>query len=203
MSQVSVPPAQGAAYPVSLSFERGYDVPRWLPLVSWLLVIPHMFVMYALSVAYGVVQLICFFTILFTKSIPDGLFNFQVMVLRYQWRVTTYSTFMRNEYPPFEFPNEATDPTDDPARLSITRPAEYKRFMPLIKWLLAIPHLFVLLARGIAAAFVILISFFAVLFTGRWPQGMRDFVVGVMRWSYRVNAYVGLLVDEYPPFTLS
>jgi hypothetical protein len=74
--------------------------------------------------------------------------------------------------------------------------------MVLVKWLLAIPHFIVLTFLGIAAFVVEIIAFFAVIFTGRWPAGMRDFVVGVVRWSTRVNAYVLFLTDEYPPFSL-
>ncbi len=203
MTQAAPPPPSSTIYPVSVSFERGPEVPRWLPLVSWLLAIPHLIVVYALTAAYGFVELISFFTILFTKNIPDTLFNFQAMVLRYQLRVSTYVMFMRDEYPPFDFPSGGTDPGTDPARFSIVKPPEYQRFMPLIKGLLAIPHLFVLLFLGIAVLFVEVIAWFAVLFTGSWPVGMRDFVIGVTRWSYRVNAYVGFLVDEYPPFSLT
>jgi hypothetical protein len=74
--------------------------------------------------------------------------------------------------------------------------------MPLVKWFLAIPHYIVLLFLGLAAVFVVIISFFAVLFTGKWPEGFRTFVVGVQRWSLRVGAYVLFLRDEYPPFSL-
>jgi hypothetical protein len=87
--------------------------------------------------------------------------------------------------------------------LSIQYPAKLKRWMPLVKWFLAIPHYFVLLFVYIAAIFVFIASFFAVLFTGKYPKGMRDFGVGVSRWSMRVRAYVGFLRDEYPPFSLS
>ena len=81
-------------------------------------------------------------------------------------------------------------------------PTEYNRFLPFVKWLLAIPHYIALLFLGFAVAVVLLISFFAVLFTGRFPRGMFDFILGVYRWGLRVGAYVGLMVDPYPPFTL-
>src|SRR4051812_28990352 len=90
-----------------------------------------------------------------------------------------------------------------PVQLTIERQEEYSRFMPLIKWLLAIPHYICLLFLGIGAMVVILIAFFAVLITGRYPKGMFDYLVGVTRWAIRVSAYVYLLRDEYPPFTLA
>ena len=87
-------------------------------------------------------------------------------------------------------------------RVEAERQEEYNRFLPLVKWLLAFPHYIVLVVLGIGALFVHLIAFFAVLFTGRYPRGMCDYVVGVHRWGWRVGAYVLCSRDEYPPFTL-
>ncbi len=89
-----------------------------------------------------------------------------------------------------------------PVHLDIDHQAEYSRFMPLIKWLLAIPHYVALVVLGVVALLAIVVSFFAVLVTGRYPKGLFDFVVGVHRWGLRVGAYVLLMVDPYPPFTL-
>ncbi|MDQ1749088.1 MAG: hypothetical protein QOE71_144, partial [Pseudonocardiales bacterium] len=87
--------------------------------------------------------------------------------------------------------------------VTFTYPEEMSRWKPLYKWLLAIPHYFVLLALTIAAVFVVIAGFFAVLFTGEYPLRMRDFLVAVYRYSLRVQAYVGLLTDQYPPFALN
>jgi hypothetical protein len=170
--------------------------------VSWLLVIPHVIILYFLQIAFMVLVFVSFFTILFTKQIPQGIFNFQAMVLRYEWRVGSYGMFTRQEYPKFEYETVPGDPQDDAARFTIQQPAEYQRWMPLIKWLLVIPHVIVLAFLAIALFVVWIIGFFAVLFTARWPEGLRDFTVGVNRWALRVGAYAYLLVDEYPPFTL-
>jgi hypothetical protein len=198
-----VPPLPGPViHPVTVDFKSDAPVKRWSPLVNWLLAIPHFFVLIGLTIVWYFVILISLFTILFTKQIPDGLFKFGVMVLRYQWRVNSYTIFLRSDYPRFEFPSEATDPGDDPAVLSVERPTEYRRIVALFKWLLAIPHFIVLYFLGIAAAVVVFIGFFAVLFTGKWPDGLRTFLIGYYRWSYRVSGYATLLVDEYPPFSL-
>jgi hypothetical protein len=109
---------------------------------------------------------------------------------------------MRNEYPPFDFEVVAADNGLDVARLDVTPPAELNRWLPLVKWLLVIPHLFVLLFLLIGAFFAYVVAFFAVIFTGKWPEGIRKYVVGVSRWAYRVSAYFMLLTDEYPPFSL-
>jgi hypothetical protein len=125
------------------------------------------------------------------------------MVLRYQWRVGSYVSFLHDQYPPFTFDAVDDDPGGSPAVLSITQPAEpMSRFLPLVKWFLAIPHYVALFFVGIAASVAMLIAFFAVLFTGKFPEGLQRFVIGVQRWSMRLSAYVSLLTDVYPPFSL-
>jgi Domain of unknown function (DUF4389) len=89
-----------------------------------------------------------------------------------------------------------------PAQLEIAYPAELNRWLPLVKWLLAFPHYIALFFVGIGAFFVIIWAFFAVLFTGRYPRGAFDYLVGTCRWAYRVAAYVHLMTDAYPPFSL-
>ncbi len=90
-----------------------------------------------------------------------------------------------------------------PASLEITYPSELNRWLPLVKWLLAIPHYIALFFVAIGAFFVLVYGFFAVLFTGRWPPGAFDYLVGTARWFYRVIAYVHLMTDAYPPFALA
>jgi hypothetical protein len=101
---------------------------------------------------------------------------------------------------------EAAPPIESPrypVRVDARRQERYHRFLPLVKWLLAFPHYFVLVFLAIGVGFAKIIAFFAVLITGRYPRGIFDFVVGVLRWSWRVTAYVSLLRDEYPPFTMA
>jgi hypothetical protein len=195
------PPAPaGGGYPLTLDFDRDVDVQNWRPLVNWLLAIPHWIVVYGLEIAAGVLWIVSFFTVLFTRRNP--FVGFQAMVLRYQWRVMAYVLFLRNEYPPFEFQTTNDDRTTDTARLSVEEPGEMNRWLVLVKWLLAIPHYIVLAFVFIGVWFVVLVAFFMVLFTGKWSEGMRNFVVGAIRWSMRVNAYILFLTDEYPPFSL-
>jgi hypothetical protein len=104
--------------------------------------------------------------------------------------------------PPPPPPAAAGSAADYPVKLEIDHQDDYRRFMPLIKGLLAIPHYIALVFLGIAAVFVVIISLFAVLVTGRYPMGMFDFMVGVHRWALRVTAYTDLMVDPYPPFSL-
>lgn len=187
---------------VYLDLNAPLEVARSKPLVAWLLAIPHFFVLYVLWCVNSVLVFIAFFTVLFTGNIPRGMFDFMAMIHRYQWRTLSYLMFMRDPYPAFEYTAAAADPGGDPAVVDIEYPERLSRGLPLVKWLLAVPHYFALAFVGLAAYFVVFIAWFAVLFTGSWPAGMREFVVGTMRWSMRVQVYLNLMTDEYPPFSL-
>ncbi len=192
-----------APYPVSLELLAPLEVARWRPLVHWLLSIPYYIVLYVLQIALGVVTLIAWFAILFTGNIPRGMFDFMVSVHRFQWRYSSYVLWMREPYPPFDFTGPAIDAgTDPPTRFSVEYPERLSRLLIFVKWLLAIPHYIVLVFLVLAAFLGSIVGFFAVLFTGRWPEGLRDFIIGVHRWGYRVQAYAYLLTDVYPPFRL-
>jgi hypothetical protein len=112
--------------------------------------------------------------------------------------------FMREEYPPFSFDSTAADPGDDPqVRVDVVPQLEGRnRLTAFFRIIMVIPQFIVLAFVTFAATIVTVIAWFVVLFTGTWPTGLRDFVVGVMRWSLRVNAYFLLLTDVYPPFAL-
>lgn len=106
--------------------------------------------------------------------------------------------------PPAETaPGPPRPPSDYPVRFSAERQADYNRALPFFKWLLAFPHYIVLALLAIGAVFVHLIAFFAVLITGRYPRGLWDYIAGLLRWGSRVGAYVYLLTDRYPPFSLA
>jgi hypothetical protein len=194
--------ASASAYPVQLDLESPLEVARWRPLVHWFLAIPHFIVVQVLGYVQIVLVFIAWFAILFTGNIPKGMFDFMAMIFRYQWRTNTYAFFMREQYPPFSFTAQNVDPGDDPARLSVDYPERLSRLLIFVKWLLVIPHMIALLFVFIAGMFAGIASFFAVLFTGRWPEGLRTFMIGITRWSIRVSAYMLLMTDVYPPFSL-
>jgi hypothetical protein len=195
--------AIAAEYPLEVGLDASLQVARWRPIVQWLLAIPHLIVLYLLQIVGEIFWIISFFAILFTGRLPDWILGFQAMEFRYNWRVNSYVSFLREPYPPFAYEMTEADPGDDPASLRLEDPGNLSRWKIFLKWLFAIPHLIVLLFLGIAAWVVLVIAWFAVIITGKWPEGLRTFYVGFNRWFYRVRAYVYLLTDEYPPFRLT
>jgi hypothetical protein len=193
-----------AEQPVRVELTAPREMARWRPLVNWILVIPQALVSGALNGLREVLTLIAFFTVLFTETIPRPIFDVIVWTWRYQWRVLSYAAFMREAYPPFDFLSMAsTDPGGDAATLSIRYPERLNRWAPLYKWFLAIPHYVVLFVLTVGAVAAGIGAALAVLVEGRYPQGIRDYIVGVFAYYVRVSAYVLFLTDEYPPFTLS
>jgi Domain of unknown function (DUF4389) len=177
-------------------------------IVKWILAIPHYVVLIFLSIGYLVVSIIAFFAILITGSYPRGLFDFNVGVLRWSWRVRFYalSQLGTDRYPPFSL---QPDP-DYPADLEVDYPEQLNRWMVLIKWwLLAIPQYLIVAAfmgggRNQLSLLPILlvVAVIGLLFTGAYPRGLYDFAMGVNRWTLRVRAYASLMTDAYPPFRL-
>ena len=190
-------------YPAQLEFDADRNITRWRPLVQWLLAVPHLLVARALNALRSVLTLISLFTVLFTKKIPRPLFDAIAMTYRYEWRAMSYALFLHEDYPPFSFRADATDDGAEPhTTLSLTYPDQLNRWAPLYKWFLAIPHYFVVLALAVAGVGAVIVGFFAILFTGQFPLGARDFIVKAWRYGLRVQAYAGLLTDQYPPFAL-
>ena len=136
--------------------------------------------------------------ILFRQKYPKWWFDWNLALAKFSNRVGAYIALLRDEYP-------STD-EEQSVHIDLAYPdvkTQLMRGMPLIKWFLAIPHYIVLAFLAVAAFVCIVIAWFAILFTGKYPKGLFNFVVGVMRWGFRVEAYVVLLVtDKYPPFSL-
>ncbi len=209
----------GVGQPLRIEGRLDASPSRWLWLVKWFLLIPHFIVLVVLYMTAFVLTVVAFLAILFTGRYPRAIFDFNVAVLRWSWRVGFYgySALGTDRYPPFTFGVAA----DYPATLEIEYPERLSRGLVLVKWwLLAIPHYLIvallvggttLAVRGAYVAAIpysglitllVLIAGVAILFTKRYPVGVFDLVMGLNRWVYRVLVYVLLLSDAYPPFRL-
>jgi len=193
-----------AVHATNLNFDADRRIARWRPFVQWILAIPHLLVVHALQTLRGLLTLVSFVTVTFTGRIPRPLFDAITMTYRYEWRAVSYALFLHDDYPPFDFTPSAHDDGQQPNRsLSIDYPVHLHRWKPLYKWFLALPHYIVCIGLASASVFTIVWGAIAILATGQYPQGTRSFLVASYRYGLRVQAYIGLLTDEYPPFHLA
>jgi hypothetical protein len=210
---------QDGGFPLRMTAERDIAPSRWLWAVKWILALPHLFILAGLWVAFVVLTLIAGVMILISGHYPRRLFDFNVAVMRWTWRVGHYSylTLGTDHYPPFTLTAPAF-----PASLDIAYPGRLSRGLVLVKWLLAIPHLVVLaFFTGSTSAFGLfgagssslpfptgLIGLLVVVAAGhlvllrRYPRGLFDLLLGLNRWVFRTVAYLAFMTDVYPPFRL-
>jgi len=207
-----------SAYPLRLEGKLDPTTSRWLWIIKWLLVLPHGFVLIFLYLCSVLTWVVAFFAILITGRYPRGLFNYNVGVLRWSWRVSFYSSgaFATDEYPPFTL-----EDVNYPARLDVAYPEHLSRWLVLVKWLLAVPHLLIVALLvdvtvsssmqqdGWASwgtwgliSILALVAVLMLAFSSTYPRGLFDLLMGLNRWVYRVWAYMMLMTDEYPPFRL-
>ena len=194
--------AQGPSYPLGADVTSLPAVERWRPLVNLALVIPHQIWLALLTFGSEVLAVLTWFSILFTGRMPERWSDYMTGVFRYQWRVNCYLYGWTNIYPSFTPPAGHIDPGDYPAVLYCARAVERDRVTVFFRAIMAIPQMVVLYFVGIAGFAALAVGWLAVLITGRWPEGLRRFAIGYLRWAVRLSAYMFLLCDEYPPFSL-
>jgi hypothetical protein len=180
------------------SFEVSYpsELNRWLPLVKWLLAIPHFIALFFVGIGAFFVLIYAFFAVLFTGRWPRGAFDYLVGTFRWTYRVLAYYHLMTDVYPPFSL---ADDP-GYPLRLKVDYPERIANWRPLVQWLLAIPYVFVAGVLYWLTGVLTIVAFFTVLVTRRIPREVFELMVPGMRWYLRSNAYAYFMTDGYPPF---
>jgi hypothetical protein len=197
MNYTSVPTAD-------MHLDSPRETQNWRPFVSWLLAIPHLVIANALGNVANLMSIVSWFSIVFTGQMPDGIARFQYMILRYEARAYSYVAFLRQPYPQFEFDMANADSGNDPLRVDFaSQPTERNRVTVAFRLILIIPAVIYTVLIAVAATLAVIIAAFAVLFTGRWPQALRTFVLNAGRLTLRVSAYGRLLTDTYPTFTLA
>jgi hypothetical protein len=185
-------------YPVNLKIEYSEKSNKSTALFRLALIIP-IFIILALISSYAeALSIAVALMIIFKEKYPKWWFDWNVGITKFTYRIVAYGLLTRDEYP--------STNDDQAVKVDIPYPdvkKDLNRWMPLVKWILAIPHIIVLIFIFIAVVFCSVFAWFSILFTGRYPKGIFDFVEGFLRWSLRVNAYMFLLTtDEYPPFRL-
>jgi hypothetical protein len=192
--------ATAPVYPVTLDVDGPVPQGRLSVFFRLILAIPHLIILYFLRIALQVVTLIAWFAILFTGKYPAGMLRFAIGCVRWQTLVSGYVMLLTGNYPPFALDQDSAYPIRFQAE---ERSTGRNRLTTFFRIFLVIPHLIVLALLGIAAYVVVIIAWFAALITGSVPAGLHTFLVGYNRWGARVNAYLFLLVDDYPPFSLA
>ena len=190
------PPPADDAYPVHIDADRQDHYNRFLPLIKWLLALPHYLVLLVLGIGALFVILIAFFAVLITGRYPRGLWDYMVGVHRWGWRVYAYVYLLTDDYPPFTLEH---DP-GYPARLEVDYPEHVNRWRPLVAWLLILPYFFVAYLLVYVAMFVAFIGVFVILFTAKLPDGMFKLIRNPFQWSIRAQLYAYYLTVIYPPW---
>jgi hypothetical protein len=200
---------QPAAYPISYDVPYKEELGRLSTAFRAMLAIPQLLIVGGPGVGFGansqtglfgavvaITSVISWFAIMFTKRYPRGLWDMAMTYMRWRANVVTYAALLRDEYPPF-------GEGDYPAVFEMTYPEQSNRWTVGLRLFLVIPHVVVLLLVTLVWLATAIIAWFAILFTGRYPEGLFRFGVGTMRWTLRVQAYLYLMRDEYPPFSLA
>lgn len=191
-------------YPATFDFNAPPKIDRWRVIGNSILSIPHLVVLSVLGATDSVVTIFSWIAIVFTGRLPEGLANFNCMMIRHTIRVATFTSFLRNSYPPFDFDATVTDDGGDPEVLVSFHPQleDRSRASVFFRIILLIPVAVMSVVWSFVVGIVGFIGAFAVLIMGRRPTGMLNVIVGVNRYHVRTLAYANLLTDRYPPLEL-
>jgi len=165
------------------------------------ILLPHVFLLFFFSLWGTILSLVAFIAIIFTGRYPESMFEYQVNLLRWNLRLTARTSNLADDYPAF-----GLDGTDEHTSLEVSYPERISRGLTIVRLLFGafyviLPHGFILYFRILWGAILSIYAFFSVLFTAKFPKGAHDFLVGTIRWQYRVSLYMGNMTDTYPPFS--
>lgn len=165
------------------------------------IVLPHIFLLFFFSLWGTILSLVAFIAIIFTGRYPESMFEYQVNLLRWNLRLTARTSNLADDYPAF-----GLDGTDKHTSLEVPYPERISRGLTIVRLLFGafyviLPHGFILYFRILWGAILSIYAFISVLFTAKFPKGAHDFLVGTIRWQYRVSLYMGNMTDTYPPFS--
>ena len=185
-------------HPVAFDVEYPEHLSRLTTFFRLILAIPQLIVVYLLTIPLYILTFIAWFAILFTGRYPKTFFEFNTGITRWLSNVGAYTALLRDEYPPFSM-----DAGAYPLTLDIPYPERQSRFRLFVRFITIIPNYIVFYFVQIAFFFTTFIAWWAILFTGQYPRGLHTFAVGVHRWQHRQFAYLVLLRDEYPPYSIN
>ena len=188
----------GSLHPVQLEIDHAESLSRWKIFLKWVMILPNFLVLYLFGLVLGVTTFFAWFAILFTGRYPRSFFGIAETYMRWSANVSAYLFLLRDEYPPFS----GDDGAYPAVRFSLEYPDRLNQILIFVKFLALIPNILIFYFVLIAAAAIQFVAWWIILFTGKMPLGMHNFLTGTLRWQLRIGAYAYLLTDRYPPFSM-
>ena len=186
----------GGGYPVDVDAQLLPEYSRFMPLIKWLILLPHYICLFFLAIGAMFVAFIAFFATLFTAKYPEGMWNYMVGVHRWALRVMAYNYLITDSYPPFTLEETA----DDTIQLLAEYPEHVSRWRPFFAWLICIPYAIVASLISMVAGICSFFAFFTIIFTKKIPQGLFNVIHNGFTWTLRSGFYSYWMSTEYPPF---
>lgn len=188
--------AASGRYPVEVDAQLLPEYSRFMPLIKWLILIPHYVVLFFLGIGAAIVALIAFFATLFTARYPEGMWNYMYGVHRWAMRVMAYHMLITDKYPPFTL----QETPDDTIQLRAEYPERVSRWRPLFAWIIVIPYAIVASLIFLVAQICSIFAFFTIIFTKKIPEGLFNVIRNGFTWNLRSGFYSYWMSTEYPPF---
>ena len=189
-------------YPASVSVQAPDRIANWRPFVHWIVLIPHQVIQMVLVCIAWPLTVATSLVIAFTGKLPAGIASFQVMYVRHYHRVLSYLHLIHDQYPPFAFSTSAQDPGGSPVSVNMEAQLENRnRLTALFRIVYGLPQIVFIMVYSYLVLVVVSLAYLIIIFTGRWPAGLRNLVIGFYRAHTRYLTFIHMLTDKYPPFS--